>query len=248
MKVNPVTAVLGLLVVGALGLTIARYSQTTSPPPKDEQLKKLQQKNNRFPVAEYDEPDSQDARKDQLRKEKQKRHNDFKFVTGKPPDWQSERVFVSEGAMNFPALPATRSSCILLGTVTKAEAHVSEDKKNVYSEFTVSVEQVFKTADSSIVAGSEVAVDRIGGFVRYPNGRTLLYRIASTNMPVVNERYLFFLTSKNNQDLSILTAYSLNSNGVSPLDDSPQFEELRGLTEHTLIEKLKDSLVNSASN
>ena len=245
MKVNPVTAVLGLLVVSTLGLTISRYSQTPTPP-KGDQAKK--QKTNLFPVAEYDEPDSQDGKQNQLRKEKQKRHNNFKFVTSKPPDWQSERVFVGEGAMNFPALPSAKSSCILLGTVTKAEAHVSEDKKNVYSEFTVSVERVFKTADSSIVTGSEVSVDRIGGFVRYPNGRTLLYRIASTNMPAVNERYLFFLTSKNSQVLEILTAYSLNSNGVSPLDDSPQFEELRGLTEQTLIERLTNSLVNPAPN
>ncbi|HJP92211.1 MAG TPA: hypothetical protein VJ875_09665, partial [Pyrinomonadaceae bacterium] len=159
---------------------------------------------------------------DRLRKEKQKRHNDFKIVTSKPPEWQAERVFVGEGAMNFPALPVAESSYILLGRVTNAEAHLSENKKNVYSEFTISVEKVFKTADSSIIVGNEIVVDRIGGYVKCPNGRTLLYRVASTNMPAVNERYLLFLTSKNDQDFSILTAYALKSDGVSPLDDSPQ--------------------------
>lgn len=246
MKRNFFTCVLGILVIGALGLTLARYSQTASRPVKDSELNKLQEKKNRFPIADYDEPDSNDVQKDRLRKEKQKRHNNFKIVTSKPPEWQVERVFVGEGAMNFPALPVAESSYILLGRVTNAEAHLSENKKNVYSEFTVFVEKVFKTASKSIVEGNEIAVDRIGGYVKYPNGRTLLYRVASSNMPAVNERYLFFLVSKNNQDFSILTAYALNSDGVAPLDDSPQFEALQGLTEEALIQKLRDTFVTSS--
>lgn len=246
MKLNPLTYFLAIVVIGALGLTLVRYSQTGSRSVKDDELEKLQQKKTHFPTAEYDEPDSKDPQKDQLRKEKQKRHNDFKLVTGKPPDWQAERVFLGEGAMNFPALPVAESTYIVLGRVTNAEAHLSENKKNVYSDFTVAVEKVFKTANSSILEGSEISVDRIGGYVRYPNGRTLLYRVAKSNMPAVTERYLFFLVSKNNQDLSILTAYALNSNGVTPLDDSPQFEQLRGMTEDTFIEKLRTALATTS--
>ena len=74
----------------------------------------------------------------------------------------------------------------------------------------------------------------------------MLYGAAMENMPAVNERYLFFLVSKNHQDFSILTAYALNADGVSPLDESSQFEELRGLTEQALIEKLRYSLATSS--
>lgn len=246
MKTNLVTYLLGILVIGALGLTFVRYGQTGARPLRLE-LNRGQEKKNSFPVADYDEPDSNDAQKDRLRKDKQKRHNNFKIVTSKPPEWQSERVFVGEATMNFPALPVAESSYILLGRVTKAEAHLSENKKNVYSEFTVLVEKMFKTANNSLIEGNEIAVDRVGGYVRYPNGRTLLYRVASTNMPAVNERYLFFLDSKNNQDLLILTAYALNSDGVSPLDDSPQFEQFRGLTQDTLIQRLRDVLAHPRS-
>ena len=246
MKINSLTYLLGLFVIAALGLTVVRYSQTPGKPLKDNDLAKLQQKQSRFPIAEYDEPDSNDPKKNQLRKEKQKRHNNFKFVTSTVPEWQAERVFIGEGAMDFPALPVSQSGYILLGTVTNAEAHLSENKKNVYSEFTVYVEKVFKTAKPSIVEGSEIAVDRIGAYVKYPNGRMLLYRVASENMPAVNDRYLFFLTSKNDQDLSILTAYAITSNSVSPLDESPQFEELRNLTEESLIKKLRESLATSS--
>ena len=245
MKTNLFSYVLSILVMGALGLTVVRYNQTPARTFQDDKLKTLQEKKDRFPIAAYDEPDSNDPQKDKLRKEKQKRRNDFKFVTSKPPEWQTERVFIGEGAMNFPALPVAASSHVLLGRVTNAEAHLSENKKNVYSEFTISVEKVFKTTNDSIIEGSEIVIDRVGGYVKYPNGRTMLYRVASTNMPGVNERYLFFLVSKNDQDFSILTAYSLNSDGISPLDDSPQFEPLRGLTEQALIEKLRNASATS---
>jgi hypothetical protein len=153
-----------------LVVTFVRHSQTIGILPGDNDSTKLsQEKKNRFPTANYDEPDSNDPQKDHLRKEKQKRHNDFKIVTSSPPEWQAERVFVAEGALNFPALPVAESTNIVLGKVINAEAHLSENKKN---------------------------------------GRKLLYRISSTNMPAINERYLFFLLSKNNEDLSILTAYT----------------------------------------
>jgi hypothetical protein len=242
MKRSIFTYVLLVLVLGTLGLGFARHSQNRSA--QNDRLK--QQQKYRFPIAEYDEPDSPDPTKNRMRKEKQLRHNDFKIVASKPPEWQTERVFVKEGAMNFPALPVRESAYIFTGKVTAAEAHLSENKKNVVSEFTVSVSRVFKTADSSIINGGEIVVNRIGGLVKYPNGQTVLYRISQSNMPVVGERYLFFLTSRNNHDLFILTAYAITVDGVSPLDESEHFEALRGLSEEALLQKLQDSLMKTA--
>ena len=238
MKKNIFTYVLTVLVLGTLGLAFARHSQNSSA--TSERSKPPQEKKTTFPTADYDEPDLPDATKNRIRKEKQLRHNDFKIVASNPPDWQTETVFVGEGAMSFPALPVRESAYIVIGTVTAAEAHVSENKKNVFSEFTISVSKVFKTANSSIVERSEIAASRIGGFVKYPNGRTVLYRISGSNMPVVGERYLFFLTSKNNQDFSILTAYAVGTAGISPLDDSEHFEALRGFSEEALLQKLRN--------
>jgi len=61
-------------------------------------------------------------------------------------------------------------------------------------------------------------------------------------MPAVGERYIFFLTSPNNQDLVILTAYGLGASGVTPLDDSPQFEKFRNMPEDVFLQNLRDSL------
>jgi hypothetical protein len=243
MKTKIFTYVLLVLVLGTLGVAFAQHNQNSpaNTPPNDPQEKK-----NWFPTAEYNEPDLPDAAKNRLRKEKQLRHNNFKIVTSNPPEWQAETVFIGEGAMSFPALPVRESDYIVIGSVTAAEAHLSENKKNVFSEFTVSVSKVFKTANSSIIEGSEIAVNRIGGFVKYPNGQTVLYRISGSNMPVVGERYLFFLTSKNHQDLAILTAYAIGGAAASPLDDSEHFQALRGLSEEAVLQKLQDLLMKSA--
>ena len=240
MKTNIFTYVLLVLVLGTLAVAFARHGQNT---PASNRLKPPQEKKNGFPTAEYNEPDSPDATKNRIRKEKQLRHNDFKIVASNPPEWQAETVFVGEGVMSFPALPVGESAYIVVGVVTAAEAHVSENKKNVFSEFTVSVSKVFKTANSSVISGTEIAVNRIGGFVKYPNGRTVLYRISGSNMPVVGEKYLLFLTSKNSQDLSILTAYAIQADAVSPLDESEHFEALRGLKEEALFQKVQDLLM-----
>ena len=229
MRIHKLTVFLFILVAGTVGLAFATRDQT----PKNklsatETQRAEQQKKEKFPVADYEEPELPDRNKNQARKEKKLRHNNFSIVARNPPDWQAQRLFIDEGLALTPALPVAKSGYIVMGEVKTAEAHVSENKENVYSEFTVLVSKVFKTANSSIIQGSEITVDRVGGFVRYPNGRTVLYNVSGKNMPAVGERYVFFLTSPNNQDLMILTGYQLGPNGLTPLDESPQFEQFRG--------------------
>jgi hypothetical protein len=148
-------------------------------------------------------------------------------------------MFMDEGLALTPALPVAKSGLIGLGGVKTAEAHLSENKENVYSEFTILITKLFKTANSSIIEGTEITIDRVGGFVRYPTGRTVLYRVSGKNMPAVGEKYIFFLTSPNNQDLIILTAYRLGANRVTPLDDSSQFEKFRGAAEGAFLKTLR---------
>lgn len=248
MKIQKFTLFLVLLVFGTLGLTFAtRRNQPQSRNVTDtEALKQQQEKKEKFPTAAYDEPELTDPKKNQAQKEKKARHNNFSIVAKNPPEWQAQRMFIDEGLALIPALPVAKSGFIVLGEVKAAEAHVSENKENVYSEFTIMVTKVFKTANSSIVEGSEITIDRIGGFVKYPNGRTVLYSVSGKNMPAVGERYLFFLTSPNNQDLVILTAYALGASGVTPLDDSPQFEKFRGIAEDVFLQNLRSSLTASS--
>lgn len=247
MKIHKLTYALLILVIATFGLTFGSDKQNPRDPAKDnEYWKQVQARNLRFPTTDYEEPDLADPKKNQARKEKKLRKNDFKVVARNPPFSTAEVVVINEGRMDFPALPVAQSTFVVLGRVTTAEAHVSENKKNVYSEFTVLVEKIFKSSSKSIVEGTEITIDRVGGFVRYPKGHTVLYRIFGENMPLTGERYLFFLTSKNQQDISILTAYELGAKGVAPLDESSQFEQYRGLTETALLNNLREALDKSS--
>jgi len=245
MKMQKLTFGLLILVFGTLGLAFATKNQTpnSGTPSASEAVK---QKKGKFPVADYSEPELTDPKKNQTRQEKKRRRNNFSIVAKNPPEWQAQRMFIDEGLTLTPALPVTKSEFIVLGEVKTAEAHVSENKENVYSEFSVLVNKIFKTANSSITEGTEITIDRIGGFVRYPNGRTVLYNVSGKNMPAVGEKYVFFLTSPNNQDLTILTAYQLDTSGVVPLDDSPQFEKFRGVAEDVFLKSLRESLTESS--
>lgn len=246
MKIQKLTFVLFILFFGTLGLTFAMRIQTQRSTGTDNAVSNQQEKKGKFPTADYEEPELPDPKKNDSRNEKKLRHNDFKIVARNPPDWQAETLFIDEGLALTPALPVAQSAFIIVAEVKAAEAHVSENKKNVYSEFRIAITKVLKTANSSIIEGTEITVDRIGGFVRYPNSRTVLYRISGKNMPSVGERYVFFLTSPNNQDLIITTAYGLGASGVTPLDDSPQFEKFRGVPEDVFLRDLHESLTRSS--
>jgi hypothetical protein len=119
-----------------------------------------------------------------------------------------------------------QSPVIVIGDVLRSEAHLSEDKTNVYSEFTIRLVDVIK-ADASLHA-SEMIVERLGGYVRYPDGRKLLYRVGTGGMPRLGARYLFFLKPTPELDYSILTAYEFGDKGVIALDPSAQFEKYDG--------------------
>ena len=246
MRIEKLSYALFILVFGILGLTVAKRDRSPTIAGANAFSKQHQERKHRFPTADYDEPESTDVKKNAARKEKKLRKNNFKLVARNPPSWQAERVAINEGGMEFPALPIDQSAFIVLGTVTASEAHVSENKKNVYSEFTVAVEKVLKTANSSVSEGTQITVDRIGGFVKYPSGQSVLYRISGMNMPLIGERYLFFLNSSNQLDVSILTAYELGAAGVTPLDESSQFEKYRGVTEARILQSVLDSLAKSS--
>lgn len=159
MKIHKLTLLLIILVFGTLGLTFGRRDQTQSSKVSDnEALKRQQEKKGRFPRADYDETELTDPKKSQTRKEKKLRHNNFSIVAKNPPEWQAEGMFIDEGLALTPGLPVTQSAFIVVGEVKSAEAHVSDNRENVFSEFTVLVTKVLKTANSAISEGTEITI------------------------------------------------------------------------------------------
>jgi len=133
--------------------------------------------------------------------------------------------------------------------VLAAEAHLSENKRSVFSEFTIRVNKVFKTATAtSPRQGDVITIERVGGVVRYPNGRTLLYRNAGVGMPRVSGRYVFFLSAfKDSENYMILTGYEFGEKGIVPLDQSQQFEAFTGYAAPAFITAIDDLLAKASS-
>lgn len=240
------TCYLTVLVLGTLAFSVVRHRNlnlsTIASQKQPEHHKRV---NERFPTVDYDKQDLSDPEKNT----KRKRYNDGKMVYSKVNPSTVETVMTPEPHLSFPALPVTESDLVVVATVGTGQAHLSENKKNVFSEFVLIVENVLKSKDSGVFQGSVLTVDRLGGHVKYPNGQKILYRVFGINMPQTGSRYLFFLTSKHNKaDLAILTAYELSQDGVAPLDEElPQVRSLTGVSEKEILEKVRALLLNSSN-
>ena len=123
---------------------------------------------------------------------------------------------------------------IVIGQVQNAEAHRSENKMNVFSNLQVRVDEVLK---GNLSAGNVITVQRIGGFVKYPNGQKVLFRLSEMECLAVGSRYAFFLKVIDD-DYSILTGYELQPEGVVPLDNSQQFQVYQGESETSFLKPL----------
>jgi hypothetical protein len=246
MQIHRITYVLlGLvIIVGTIFITTQRGRVQTSParrkiPPGTEQ-QSPEETRKHFPTAVFDEPEPSDPQKQIAFRKKKVRHNKGGLVYRNPGPDIGGGGFYPEGQFDFPALPTGLSDAVVLGEVIDAQAHLSEDKSNVYSEFTIRIDNIFKSRGS--LAG-QITVERIGGWVKYPDGRRLYYELGGANMPRVGGKYLLFLQSiPQTEDFTILTGYELRPAGVAPLDFSGQFEAYRGFSENSLFIDLNSTL------
>src|SRR5687767_6344680 len=240
------TYLLLVLVIGTIAHAMLRHPNPVPTAPAIQKARDDYKKvNERFPTADYNEPDLPDPEKNAKRKEKQRRYNDGTLVYSHIEPWLEEAALTLEPHPTFPALPVAESEIVVVGTIGSAQAHLSENKENVFSEFALIVEDVLKSKIQEVERDSVLTIDRVGGHVRYPNGHRILYRITGLNMPQVGGRYLLFLTLKhNNEDISILTAYRLTPNGAIPLDDLHQVKSLTGVTEADILQRVRKLIQN----
>jgi len=225
--------------------TVFSFSTQSGQRPKkpttpQDSSSKAQESRLSFPAADYQEKEPVDPIQRAKRKEKQKRYDNFHQVMRDPDPNDAEIAVLMDHGPQLPPLPTDQSKAIIVGVVESVEAHLSENKKNVYSEFTVRIKDVLKS-DTSLRPDSLMTIDRQGGFVKYPNGQQVLYRFVGHTMPRVGERYVFFLEHVA-EDYRILTAYELSEKGITPLDELEQFQGFRGRDETTLLNTLRDSL------
>jgi len=219
-----------VVVVMVLSVTVFKAVRVRS-------RESYQDRVDRYPVVEAEETEPIDpVKKARLKKQKQRYDKDAPFTNPGPND--QELAFRPESQFNFPALPVLKSEAIVIGQVLNAEAHRSTNKMNVFSSFELRVDEVLK---GHLNIGNLINIQRVGGFIKYPGGRKVLFRLSGNGMPGVGSRYVFFLNVVD-EDYTILTAYELADDGVVPLDNSAQFQVYKGVNESSFTATLRDAI------
>jgi hypothetical protein len=245
------THLLIVLIILTLCFSLVRrnhfFVEAYAPLQKETRAERYEQAKRHFPTVDYNEPTLPDTEENRPKKEKKKRFNEFgNWVFANTEPYIAENRS-SANYFNFPALPVAKSDIIIIGIVSETEAHLSENKRNVFSEFKVVVETVLKTSNQAVKQSSLLTVNRMGAFVKYPNGQTVLYQRAGMYMPRIGGRYLFFLNSLNKHDYGILTAYELTEAGVIPLDLSTEFFVFEGKSETEILQALRGLLLGTSN-
>lgn len=197
--------------------------------------KRIKDDINQFPVVDYDASELHKGDDAEKRKLKSKRYDGIGFVTNNPrPEYSGVGI---RNESLIPAIPVAESEIVIIGEVLNAGAHLSNNKENVYSEFTVRIEELLKGNKSNkITQDSSITIDRFGGAVQYPNGQKLFYNVVGKDLPQIGRRYVLFLTNREQSpNFNILTGYELEGSRVYPLDNGDHFEKFEGMDEKDFI-------------
>jgi hypothetical protein len=202
-----------------------------------------------FPITDYPWVGTSDLKVHAKREAKGQKYNNRNAPRISE---SSDGIFtIGDWEVGLPALPVSKSSAVIIGDITDAQAYLSEDGTNIYSEFVVQVQQILKN-DNQVPIGNSIAVERLGGRVRLPSGKIVTARTNHQDLPRIGRRYVLFLTHDfssgvNAESLNILTGYEVRDGRVFPLDKlGPKhpINSYKGADEASFMNDLVKVLVN----
>lgn len=182
------------------------------------------------------------------RKKKNEKFDNWSWVRKTFDNDSKSVILINDWQSRISALPVDKSDAVLIGTVNSGEAFLSNDGTGIYSEFSVSVNDVIKNNQKTpIDLGEKIPVQRAGGRLLYPSGKILKYLIAGQEMPKTDGRYVFFLTyDKQRLAYLILTAYEIADGKITALDGRGKskgggfaFTEYNGAEEQQFLNELE---------
>jgi hypothetical protein len=196
-----------------------------------------------FPVVDFDAPEPTDPTLKSAKEAKERKYN--KKYLPKISENTDTLFTVNDWDVGLPAIPVDKSSAIVIGTITKSEAHVTKDKTAIYSEFVLSPDVIIKNdSENPIEVGRSISFERSGGRVRMPSGKIIASWTNHQNMPQVGSRYVLFLTHSYEvqgdvgRDFYLLTGYEIVGGHVSPLDDTRGGQSYKGADEASFMKDL----------
>lgn len=244
---------LALMVVAAAAIALTMQGQSQKNPTVS---KEVPRKQRDLPVADFEAKEPTDVQAREKRRSKSSRYDRHSSQRIEDAPWIEGRVQSSHWAQGLSALPVTVSDVVLIGGVLDAQAHLSNDRTGIYSEFNVQVEEVLKDgAKGPVYPGRVVSLERYGGAVRFPSGSIQRFETWGQGMPRVGERYLFFLKREGETDFSIVTGYQLDVETVVPLDGAAveggtekyPFDSYRGFDVSTFLQMVRTEIAPKPS-
>lgn len=147
----------------------------------------------------------------------------------------------------LPALPIEKSDAVVIGTVTKAEAHLSTERTTVYSEYTIAVDEVLSDkTDLGLVSNTTLTAAREGGGVQFASGHVQTYRMSGQGFLRASRRYVLFVKQNGEtQELLLLTGYQLRKSQVIPVDQVTNHAVYSGANEADFINTVRKAIANS---
>jgi hypothetical protein len=222
-----------MILLGASATRPSSQVQSPAPPPMYDL----------GPVTEYEAalPNSNDV----LRFRRGER---YRIPNSTVPELGEESdqtlITVDAGNLHRDPFPFADSDAVVVGRITKGQAHLSNDKRDIYSEFKVSVQDIIKSpSEPYLRAEDTIDIERPGGAVRLPSGKTLIRCSKDYSMPLIGKRYLLFLKyNLSTEDFRLVTGYQLEGSHVYELDDLQYAEKDRHPNElsHPLRERGED--------
>lgn len=254
------TVLLGFFWPGTAQPGPTQSESTTTQRPKKPAQVEFERRIAELPVVDFTEFDPA-ASTNPTRAAKNRRHNAGMSSDGSMArrlEEDMDPVVFGQPMTHWPAEPAfpVTSDVIVMGMVREARAYLSEDRTYVYSEVSVSIEQIFKADPQyGLKAGGTVTGDRVGGAVRFPSGKILRRGWWGRRIPSTGHRYLLFLKDMGDSGFSIVTGYELTGKGVLPLDgllgDSSSvfsnYERLRNTSEASLLDAVRKAISENVS-
>ena len=118
------------------------------------------------------------------------------------------------------AMPFASSDVVFIGRVIAGQSFLSNDRRNIYSEFKLKLDEAIKnSAHFYVRAGDLITIQGKGGAIRLPSGKVLTRGVMAESMPQTGNRYLVFLKyDQSTEDYSVIMGYELSENEVYRLD------------------------------
>jgi hypothetical protein len=116
-----------------------------------------------------------------------------------------------------PEFPTDFTDTIILGTIQSAQPYLSNDRRSVYTEYTVRVDE--KIAEViPLIRGDTLFMGEMGGIGRLPDGRVLEEDVRGLGTPLqVKAQYVLFLNYRDKaQYYRITKAWQLKNDRVIP--------------------------------